>query len=83
MYLNWDRWVETIIISAEEKMAKPDPEIYELALERLNAAPEACLFVDDQVVNVEAAQALGMQAVQFTDNDRTIRAIRELLAQED
>ena len=81
--LELDRWVETIIISAEEKMAKPDPEIYELALERLNAAPEACLFVDDQLLNVEAAQALGMQAVQFTDNNRTIRAIREILAQED
>jgi HAD superfamily hydrolase (TIGR01509 family) len=81
--LELDQWVETIIISAEEMMAKPDPEIYELALERLNAAPEECLFVDDQLLNVTAAEALGMQAVQFTDNDQTIRTIREKLAQED
>ncbi len=81
--LELDQWVETIIISAEEKMAKPDPEIYELALERLNAAPEECLFVDDQLPNVTAAEALGMQALQFTDNDQTIRSIREILAQVD
>jgi len=81
--LELDQWVDTIIISAEEMMAKPDPEIYELALERLNAAPEECLFVDDQLLNVTAAKALGMQAVQFTDNDQTIRTIREKLAQED
>jgi putative hydrolase of the HAD superfamily len=81
--LELDRWVETIIISAEVKMAKPDAEIYELALERLGALPEECLFIDDQMPNVTAAKALGMQAVQFTDNDRTIRTIREILAQED
>ena len=81
--LELDRWVETVIISAEEKMAKPDAEIYELALERLNAVPEECLFVDDQLPNVTAAETLGMKAVQFTDNDQTIRTIREILAQED
>lgn len=81
--LELDQWVETIIVSAEVKMAKPDAEIYELALERLNAAPEECLFVDDQLRNVTAAEALGMQAVQFTDNDQTIRTIREKLAQAD
>jgi HAD superfamily hydrolase (TIGR01509 family) len=78
--LELDRWVETIIISAEVKMAKPGAEIYELALERLGALPEDTLFIDDQLPNVTAAKALGMQAVQFTDNDRTIRTIREILA---
>ncbi len=81
--LELDRWVETLIISAEEKMAKPDAEIYELALKRLNADPGDCLFIDDQVPNVTAAQARGMQVVQFTENDQTIRTIREILAQED
>ena len=81
--LELDRWVDEIIISAEEKMAKPDLEIYELALKRLNAVPESCLFVDDQLINVEAAKTLGMQAVLFTQSNQTIRTIRELLAQED
>lgn len=81
--LKLDLWVETIIISAEEKMAKPDREIYELALERLGADPEASLFIDDQLLNVEAARALGMQAIQFTQSEPTIQAIQALLGQED
>jgi putative hydrolase of the HAD superfamily len=80
--LGLDQWVEEIIISAEEGMVKPDPEIYELTLNRLSAKAENCLFVDDQLQNVEAAKALGMQAIQFTSNDQTIPAIHQLLGQE-
>lgn len=77
--LELDRWVELIIISAEEKMVKPDSMIYELTLNRLGAKPETCLFIDDQPQNIEAAKALGMQAIQFTQNELTIPAIRSLL----
>lgn len=80
--LELDQFVETIVISAEVKIAKPDPEIYELTLRRLNATPETSLFIDDQIQNVDAAKALGIQAVLFTANDHTIPAIRKILAQE-
>ncbi|MEC7762946.1 MAG: HAD family phosphatase [Pseudomonadota bacterium] len=56
---------ETLIVSGEERMAKPDAAIFELFCERAGVAPEACFFVDDSVKNVEAARAMGMQAAQF------------------
>ena len=44
-------------------MAKPRPEIFRLAADRLGLPPAACVFVDDWDKNVDAARAVGMQAV--------------------
>lgn len=74
--------VEDIVISAEEGVIKPDPAIYQIALSRLNAAAETTLFLDDYLPNVQAAQALGMTAVQFLDNDQAAAEIRAALAGE-
>jgi putative hydrolase of the HAD superfamily len=54
---------DDIVVSAEVGLAKPQPEIFQLAAERLGLPPAACVFVDDWDKNVEAAQAVGMQAV--------------------
>jgi epoxide hydrolase-like predicted phosphatase len=54
---------DDIVVSAEVGMAKPQPEIFRLAADRLGLAPKACVFVDDWDQNVEAARAVGMQAV--------------------
>jgi HAD superfamily hydrolase (TIGR01509 family) len=54
---------DDIVVSAEVGMAKPKPEIFRLAADRLGLPPEACVFVDDWDKNVEAARAVGMQAV--------------------
>ena len=56
---------DTILISGEEGMAKPDPAIYELALERLGVVPEEAVFVDDMRENVSAARQVGLKAVRF------------------
>ena len=55
----FDAWV----ISAEVGLRKPDPEIYELAAERLGLPPEACVYVDDLGGNLKPAAALGMATV--------------------
>ena len=61
-------------------MRKPEPEIYELTLERLGDAGAAeCLFVDDVEVNVEAARELGLTAVHFRDNEQAIPEIEAAL----
>ena len=57
---------DAIVASAEVGLAKPDPAIYRIALERLGVAPHDALFVDDFAENVEAARALGMEAIHFT-----------------
>jgi len=58
------------VISGHEGYIKPEPEIYKILLERY--ALDACklLFIDDRADNVEMAQSLGLQAVQFIDHAR-------------
>jgi putative hydrolase of the HAD superfamily len=56
---------DTVISSAEEGLAKPDPEIYRLAAARLGLAPAACVFVDDYDANVRAAETTGMRGVLY------------------
>ena len=59
-----------IFISAEVGLLKPDPRIYQLALERLGVAPEEAVFVDDFTENVAGARAVGMQAIHFRDSQQ-------------
>ena len=61
----WDCF-EGVVISGEIRMAKPDPAIYEHLLERFALERGTTLFVDDAPANVEAALAVGMQALRFT-----------------
>ncbi len=57
--------VDAIIISAEERLAKPDRRLFQLTAERLGAQPAEALFVDDYLPNVEGARAAGWQAIHF------------------
>lgn len=75
----FDDAFDTMIISAEVGMMKPQAEIYLLALERLGVRPPQALFVDDFEENVEGAQAVGMSAILFRDAAQTIEKIRQLL----
>lgn len=54
------------VVSAHERLVKPDPAIYRLFLARNRLDPATCLFVDDSAANVEAARGIGMNAVVFT-----------------
>ncbi|MDO5700298.1 MAG: HAD family phosphatase [Bowdeniella nasicola] len=56
-----------ILVSGQEGLAKPDPEIFTLALTRFGLDAERTGFVDDSPRNVEAAAALGLATHQFTD----------------
>lgn len=56
---------DLIVISAEEELMKPDPEIYRRTLHLLGRSPAETIFIDDSMPNVEAARKLGMQAVHF------------------
>lgn len=53
------------LFSWQEKITKPDPEIFRRLLQRYGLRAEECVFVDDSPVNTAAAAALGMQAFQF------------------
>jgi 2-haloacid dehalogenase len=55
-----------IVVSGEVKLLKPDPAIYYLALDRFGLRPRDALFVDDRMINVDAAEAVGMRGHLFT-----------------
>ena len=85
--LHWERHTGDIRVTAlfdvaisshQVGAAKPDPAIYQTALERLDVPPEAIMFFDDSHANVVAASALGMRAFQVEGID----ALRQRLVAE-
>ena len=56
-----------IIVSGTEKLIKPDPAIYELAIERFGIDPAGALFIDDVAANVAGAESVGIAGHQFVD----------------
>jgi epoxide hydrolase-like predicted phosphatase len=57
---------EVVFCSGDEGIAKPDPNAFELTLERLGLQPDEAVFIDDTREHVEAAQKLGLQGILFT-----------------
>ena len=53
------------IISYKEKLLKPESEIYTKLLDTYNLNAEECLFIDDTLVNIEAANILGINTLHF------------------
>ena len=56
---------EGIVVSGQEKLAKPDHKIYHTLLNRYQARADASVFIDDNAHNVEAAKEVGLQAIHF------------------
>ena len=56
-----------IVVSGTEKLMKPDPAIYALAIERFGIDPAGALFIDDVAANVAGAESLGIGGHQFRD----------------
>lgn len=68
----WDRidaHFDVAVVSGQVGLRKPDPAIYELALERIGVRAEDCAFVDDLERNVEVARGLGMCGVHHVGDD--------------
>lgn len=65
-----------VVVSGDERLAKPHPAIYRLAERRFGHPPERMLFIDDNRDNVEAARALGWQAHHFADAETLERDLR-------
>ncbi len=70
---------DTIVISAEVRLRKPDPAIYRHAAEALGLPPARCVFVDDLDLNVSAAEALGMTGLVHVDAGATLARLAGVL----
>ena len=55
-----------IVLSSEHGIVKPDPAIYRLAVERFGIDPLTAVFIDDNKVNAEAAEVVGIKGIPFT-----------------
>jgi epoxide hydrolase-like predicted phosphatase len=67
-----------VVISGEVGLRKPDPQIFQHALDLLGLPPEECAFVDDIEHNIRAAERLGMVGVHYVDAEATVPHLERL-----
>jgi putative hydrolase of the HAD superfamily len=65
-----DKLADELVLSCEVRSAKPAPEIFRYALDRLGVSPEAALFVDDQARFCAGSVAVGIRAAQIVRHER-------------
>jgi 2-haloacid dehalogenase len=70
-------WFEAIVVSGEERVAKPDPAIFRILVDRHGLEPERTVYIDDMPANVGVAAGLGFRAIRFTDATGLRRALRD------
>jgi glucose-1-phosphatase len=73
------REFDLVMMSNEVGLTKPDPAVFELALELLDILPEQAIFIDDIAANVDAARTLGMAGIVHQDWHVTRPAIEAWL----
>ena len=66
------------ILSYQEKVIKPMPEIYELLIERYKLVPEECVFLDDTMANLDGAEKFGIHTIHFQNQAQAIEELRKL-----
>ena len=71
------QWFEGIIVSGEEKTRKPFDEIYHLTLDRFNIKAENSIFIDDNIKNIESANALGIHGIQFKNPEQLVQQLKQ------
>ena len=62
---NFLRSLNGIVVSGDEKKVKPDPEFYQILIDRYQLNPEKCIFIDDNFMNIETAKTLGFKTILF------------------
>ena len=62
--------MEDMVISGIERVMKPDPRIFQLALQRFGIKAEETVFIDDNPKNVAAANAMGITGILFESKEQ-------------
>lgn len=73
----WDCF-NGLLVSSDYKLLKPEPAIYRALAEKYGLSLPECLFIDDREENVAGAQAVGMEAIQFTNPSALRHALAEM-----
>ena len=64
------RLVNGAVYSFDVGVRKPEKEIYEIAMQRANANPQECLFIDDLLENIQAAKQIGIEGIHFRSSEQ-------------
>ena len=75
-----DRYFDAVVASGDIGYAKPEPEAYEIAADRLGVRLDECVFTDDRVDYCEGARSVGMQAIQYLNFPQFKAELEALLA---
>jgi glucose-1-phosphatase len=70
---------DTVLVSGEVNIMKPDPRIYLLALEKLDVQAAEAVFIDDNLKNVEGACAVGMAGIRFVHREQVLDELARLM----
>lgn len=67
-----------ILVSGEEKLIKPNRKIFELMINKFSLKPENCLFIDDNLKNVEASREFGIETIHFINPKDLREKLKEM-----
>lgn len=67
-----------IVVSGDEKLIKPDPEIWKVLLNRYHLKAEESVFIDDNAKNIETAKELGFTTIHITQTTNLEKELRDL-----
>jgi 2-haloacid dehalogenase len=70
--------LDDIILSGEVGSIKPEPEIFEIALNRIDKPAEECLFIDDSLANIEQARRMGFATIHFESSEQLEEELQQL-----
>ncbi len=71
-------WFDGVVVSGTEKDRKPFASFYNTLLNRYNVHPSEAIFIDDNLRNVQAAEALGIKTIHFTSPEALRKELKEL-----
>jgi len=67
----------SMVISCDDKIRKPEPESYFLSLNKIGVKPEEALFIDDKPENLDAAEKLGINTLIFKNNKQFFKELKK------
>lgn len=69
---------EEVLVSGIVGLAKPDPEIFKLLLAKIGRPAADCIFIDDTLINISAAQKLGFNTIHFQSTPQMLAEMEPL-----
>ncbi len=75
----FDDAFDEMIISAEVGAMKPEPKIFQIALDKFGVKPREAVFVDDFYINIEGCEKVGIKGIHFKDAESTFQQLKALL----